>query len=239
MGVVLLVGCVLVAYSIPASILITIILIKPQLFVITVTSSLFWILSWLFTTCIWSLFTVLHSLPFSLLLLGTISQEAARIIFIRYYFVASRGFSVVGLHALQYPLTDLYSGISSGIGYGLMHISVLYASVFMYAGEYGAYFYDNCPAFSAFTLAAWNGCFFGIIQISLSIQMLDALRRRTPSRLILPLFTHLLAIAATMLNSINGGCWISLSMLLLITIFAVLNGRWIILQPDYASKKRL
>jgi len=111
--------------------------------------------------------------------------------------------------------------------------------VFFYAGEHGALFYDECPSFSAFTLNAWNGFFFGFIHICLMILVWDALRRGMIRRLAVPISTHLLAATATIMNDVDNGCWISLSMLLLLSMSCAANVRWVITQTDYASRKRL
>jgi len=243
MAALLLLGCLLVAYSIPLSVFFLVIVNKPQLVVIVIASSFFWLCSFVLTTILWSIFTLLHSVPFLLILLGTILQEIARLIFVRGYFVSSRGFSVVGLHALLYPLSDLYAALSGGVGFGLIQISVIYGPLFFYAGEFGSLFDDNCPQFSLFTLSAWNGCLFGFLQLSLMIQAFDAMRRMGEKKLqigiVRPFFFHLSAASITIFNTIENGCIISLPLLLLLTVFSSVTAVLMVMQPDYASKKRL
>jgi hypothetical protein len=148
----------------------------------------------------------------------------------------SRSFSVVSLHALLYPLTDLFAAVAAGLGFAFAHISIVFAAVFLYASEMGALFTDSCSLFSVFSLSAWNAFFFGLLHIALMLLQLDAVRRQERRKMSTPIALHILAAVAMIIGSNN--CIVSLFLLLCVTAAAIALTAVTLLQPDYASRKR-
>ena len=148
---------------------------------------------------------------------------------------------MVSLHALLYPLTDLYAAIAGGVGFAFAHVSIVFAALFLYAGEYGALFTESCPDISQFSLSAWHGFFFGVLHVCLMLLQLDAGRRQLRRRKTTPFTLHLLAAVALSISSTNTvahGCLVSIFLLLCVTAAAVALAAMTLMQPDYASRKR-
>lgn len=185
MGVLLLTGCVLVAYSVPTVVFFALVVHRPQLLVTCISAAFAWLLSFVLTSFLWSLITALHTdeLSWAVIILTTVVQEIARLLFIKAYLHTSLSFRAVALHALLFPLTDLWAAMAAGVGFALMQISVIYAPVFAWSIEPGALFTAECPAMSTFTQSALTGSLLGILQIASFILALDAFRRTKPIKL--------------------------------------------------------
>ena len=248
MALLLLIGCLLVAYSIPAVLFIFTTSTRPQLVVLTIVASFTWLLSFLLSSFLWSLLPgdgddALRNENWPLLILGSFLQEVARVLLLIAYTSYVRAFSVVGLHALLYPLTDLFGAIALGLGFAFAHVLVVYGSVLAYAGEWGALYLPSspttCPSMSVFPVAAWTACFFGVMHIALMIMQLDSLRRRERRRLSTPFTLHMLAAVAVILStSVNQGCVVSLTLLAALTAVSVGLAWRVIQKSDYSSRKR-
>ena len=247
----LLLGCVLVAFSVPVVLFVATAARRAQLLVLTAVAALGWLAAFLVTTALWSLLPAesdesLRNATWPLLLLGSVLQEVARLLLLRAYTSYARSFSAVGLHALLFPLTDLYAAVSMGVGFAFAHSLVVYTPVLSYAGEWGALFTANsdvtCPTFSIFPLTAFTSCFFGILHIALMVTQLDNVRRGNAERrkLSTPLSLHLMAAVAVILSTqVRYGCLLSLALLASITAMAVGLAYSTVTQADYASRKRM
>ena len=246
MGFALLVGCLLVAYSLPCVLFVATTWRRPQLVVLTVVASLLWLASFVVTATLWSLLSSddMRQATYPLVLLGSVMQELARLLLLKGYIASARSFSVVSLHALLFPLSDLYAAIALGLGFAFAHVLVLYGPVLAYAGEYGALFpgdaaSGSCPAFSAFPLAAWSAFFFGALHLCLMVTQLDSLRRGARRKLSTPVSLHLLAALAVVLSTeVRYGCIVSLVLLAAVTAAAAALAALTLQQHDYASRKR-
>ena len=155
----------------------------------------------------------------------------------------ARSFSIVGLHALLYPLTDIYAALAAGLGFGLTHITVIHATIFFYSLEYGALFPADpatCPPFSLFTYSALSALLYGVLHLCLMVVQLDAVRRGVRRRLSTAVVLGLMAgIASVLCGVLSWGCVISLVLLLGVTMSAVMMALLTVQQEDYASRKRI
>ena len=248
MALLLLIGCLLVAYSLPVVLFVATTASRPQLLVLTVTSSFVWLLSFLLTSFLWSLLPhdsddSLRNETWPLVLMGSFFQEVVRLLLLLAYTAYARSFSVVGLHALLFPLTDLFAAIALGVGFAFAHTLVVYGSVLAYAGEWGALYLPSsattCPGMSVFPVTAWSACLFGAFHIALMIVQLDSVRRRDRRKWTTPITLHLIAAVAVILSpSVRWGCYVSLALLGGVTSMAVALAWGTIQRSDYASRKR-
>ena len=248
MALLLLIGCLLVAYSIPVVLFLATTAARPQLLVLTVTSAFVWLLSFLLTSFLWSLLPhdsddSLRNETWPLVLMGSFFQEVARLLLLLSYTVYARSFSVVGLHALLFPLTDLYAAIALGLGFAFAHVLIVYGSVLSYAGEWGALYLPSsattCPGLSVFPVTAWTACLFGVFHIALMVVQLDSVRRGDRRKWSTPITLHLIAAVAVILGpSVHWGCYIALALLAGVTSMALALAWATIQRRDYASRKR-
>ena len=161
----------------------------------------------------------------------------------RVYSATARSFSVVGLHALLYPLTDIYAALATGLGFALTHITVIHASIFFYSLEYGALFSADpatCPPFSLFTSTALTALLTGLLHPLLTVLQLDAVRRGKRRRMTSAVVLGMMAAIATVLSGVlSWGCVVSLVLLLCVVVAAGMLALLTVQQDDYASRKRV
>ena len=67
---------------------------------------------------------------------------------------------------------DIFSSLSAGVGYALMHGLLIYGSVISYAGGPGTLFSDNCPDISSYIVSSLTAAGFGILDICLMVKLL-------------------------------------------------------------------
>ena len=155
----------------------------------------------------------------------------------------ARSFSVVGLHALLYPLTDIYAALAAGLGFGLTHITVVHATLFFYSLEYGALFAadtNTCPPFSLFTASALTALLYGVLHPLLMILQLDAVRRGNRRKMTSAVVLGMMAaITSVMTSVVSWGCVVSLVLLLCVVVAAGMLTLLTVQLDDYASRKRI
>jgi hypothetical protein len=194
MGYLLLAGCMLVAFSVPLVLSLSLVFRRPQLLVTSVVASFAWLIAFSISSILWSAFTGVHNNEYSWIsvVLTVVLQEVMRLMFVRAYFYTGQSFAAVGLHALMYPLIDVWGALASGLGFAVAQTTVLYAPVFMWAGEHGAMFVPTCSSMSVFTQSAATASCSGLIQLAAFIVAMDAMRRRKLVLLSLPYAVNLL-----------------------------------------------
>ena len=155
----------------------------------------------------------------------------------------ARSFAVVGLHALLYPLTDIYAALSAGLGFGLTHITVVHASLFFYSLEHGALFAADpatCPPFSLFTSSALQALLYGVLHVLLMVLQLDAVRRGVRRKMTSAVVLGMAAAVATVLGGVlSWGCVVSFVLLLSVVVATGTLALLTVMQDDYASRKRV
>ena len=85
MGWVHLLGCCLVAYSVPGVLFFATTATRPQLLVICILAGFTWLLTFLITSFLWSMFEFMQQDPWSIVIVGAVLQEIARIYFLKAY----------------------------------------------------------------------------------------------------------------------------------------------------------
>lgn len=176
----LLAGCMLVAFSMPLVLSCSLIFRRPQLLVISIIAAFVWLIAFSLSAVLWSLFTGVHDNEYSWLsiVLTVICQEIARLMFIRAYFYTAQSFAAASLNSLMFPLTDCWAALAAGLGFAIAQTSVVYAPIFMWAGEHGAMFVPTCQDMSVFTQSAATAACCGLIQLPSFIVAMDAMRSR-------------------------------------------------------------
>lgn len=146
---------------------------------------------------------------------------------------------------LRLELNDWACGIASGVGFGGMHAVLLYGTLLASeVGNVGTLYQLSCLGIPGLMLSAMNALMFSILDmvwmfftffgmrlrksgsalssISTSFGSYLGYSKSSGNKALLICFaTHLAAAFATMPNSFQGGCTISLPLLVLIVIFTV------------------
>lgn len=140
-------GCALLAFSAPCALSFQIVFKKPVLTVIAVFSAGYWLLSCLITSLFWIIFPVLQSRMSISVVMGTFLQEVSRWCLLTSYRWLSRLVDKEkAASSSSLPLDDLACSIASGVGFGFMHILVVYGSLLGSSISRATLFVDTCPS---------------------------------------------------------------------------------------------
>jgi len=129
MGLGLFAGCSLVGFCVPFAVFVLLVAWRAQLLIVAITSSFFWLVSMVFASLVWFVIPVLNQNNWLMVPFGVLCQEFARYFFFRCYAQAEGSFSVVGTNAISFPLTDFYSAVAAGLGYGSLHTIMIYGTI--------------------------------------------------------------------------------------------------------------
>uniref|UniRef100_A0A7S0L1A4 Uncharacterized protein n=1 Tax=Coccolithus braarudii TaxID=221442 RepID=A0A7S0L1A4_9EUKA len=228
MGALELSAYVAVAFSPAAVIFFTIVAPSSELIVLMVLSAFMWLVSISLVSSIWMLLWPLQSYFSILLIYAVVLQELFRWLV---YLTFSRLMHIlVGAGAQNIPgsaLRVVPTAVASGLGFGLVQVFVTYGDVLWRALDPGTVYTESCPMLSWFNLNAVYSAIFIILNVLLSIVgWTVAYPRRCIKYSTAMLSLHILASAATLLNSAEGtpisGCAIVLMVLISVLLMAAL-----------------
>jgi len=233
-------GCVLVAYSVPFAFFCLLIARKPVLLVVCLISAGFCLGSLFVSSIIWRVIPSLQESKHAAatLVISTTLVELTRVAFLRIYARAERGFAAVSTNAIVFPMTDLYSGLAAGVGFGVTSTALIHGAVLASARGPGTHFSPECPEMSTIQLTAWYALCFNIMHICWMVISLDGLRIRGFYRIVFVVAAHLFAALSTMVSKRRSGCIGSLTLVGVTTLASVTAMAWVIRQPLYRSRKR-
>jgi len=223
MGVVLFLGCFLIAYTLPIFLFINIVTKRSQLVIITISAAFFWLLSVMVASAIWALVgnNSKDLLPMAATI-GVIFQEAGRYSFYRMYIAAESKIKVLtnnpGGPKLVLPLNDVSSALAAGIGVGGMNAVLFHGAVLASSTGRGTYYLDSCTGMNIFFTSAITALLYEVLHISLMHMGFVAFRKNSYGLMTIVVLVHLSASATTWLNttSFDYGCAWSLSLLTII-----------------------
>jgi len=238
MSAVLLAGCVMVAFGVPATVFSIVILRKAQLVIICIIASFFWLVSFLVASLLWWMITPMQSEHWAVVLLGVVAQEISRFIFFQNYVKHENTFSVIGTNSVSYPLIDFYSALAAGVGFGGAYVVMVYGSILAFSSGPGTLFANSCPNFSTFVVSSWLSLAFSVLHMFLMIIAFDAYRRRSVPRTLGVICPHITASLLTLLNERSGGCVLSIPLIYLVVAAVGIYLFWVIRQTDYRSKRK-
>lgn len=134
---------------------------------------------------------------------------------------------------------DLPAAVGMGSGAGLLLIVMRYGAVIATAAGRQAWYYDTCPAMSAYVLTSFESLMTGLLHVELTVLLLDALRRRSAMRASVPVAMHILFSAIQALTAVQNGC----VAILPIQALVVIGGAWacyrVVTAPDYTGKRQV
>lgn len=134
---------------------------------------------------------------------------------------------------------DLPAAIGMGCGAGLLLIVMRYGAVIATAAGRQAWYYDTCPAMSAYVLTSFESLMTGLLHVELTVLLLDSLRRRSILRAALPVAMHTLFSAIGALTAVQDGC----VAILPIQASVILGGAWacyrVVRAPDYTGRRQV
>eukprot|EP00475_Leptophrys_vorax_P041710 TRINITY_DN7871_c0_g1_i1.p1 TRINITY_DN7871_c0_g1~~TRINITY_DN7871_c0_g1_i1.p1 ORF type:complete len:240 (-),score=62.77 TRINITY_DN7871_c0_g1_i1:33-752(-) len=238
MGFVLWLGCVLVAYALPAVVFIMFVTKRQQLVIISIAAAFFWLFSVLVAALLWTAITPLQTV-YGVVVPGfVVVQEIARYGFFKFYEKSERTFAVTSTNLVVFPLSDLSSSIAAGVGFAGIHGLIMYGGVLAQSIGIGSLVSTACPEMSLYVLSALSAFFIQNIQMALMVIAFDAFRRKSLLRMLIVWSLHMVSALVTLLNLSNHGCAGSLPILACMMLLSYFTAWRTIHQSDYRSKNR-
>jgi anterior pharynx defective protein 1 len=214
MGYLLFFGCLFIAFG-PAFATFVLVLIKnPQLVIISIGSSFFWLCSLLIASIWWYIIPPLRYSFFWVIPWTIFFQEALRIVFYKLYSKGEIGLvnSTKTSHLTSHP-DHLKTALAFGVGSGVTDSLITYISILWESTGPGTYMSPSCPSISLFLLSSIYSLFFVLFHIFWAILSFDSWRKRDWKKLGAVAGTHLVASLLTLLNLPGGNCFASLFLL--------------------------
>jgi anterior pharynx defective protein 1 len=136
---------------------------------------------------------------------------------------------------------DLAAALAAGCGWGLMHTVMAFGAALSASAGEEAWFRPACPALNAFALTAATALLYTGLHVALTVQALDAFRRRSAARALTAPVLHVAFALTALLGEASpppfaGACAALLPLLLLELGAAVLWAVFgVIRRPEYAA----
>eukprot|EP01083_Nonionella_stella_P004801 13998_1 len=227
-------GCCMVAFCAPLALLIFIIAPKPQLIVLAITSSIFYLAAIMINTIIWKLLPFLQTSTTIFIMISVLIIETVRPIYFNYFNIGRRSFRTVSTNRVIFPLDDLTSAIASGYGWGLVHIFIYYIPYVSKSVGPGTYFNtDECEMFSVITKSAWFSYSIFLQHVFLMIIFYDAISKKSNLQWWFAVFLHLFS---SLWNELNVPC---LGLVIGQFVMSIAQGVWawhLIHKPKFRRK---
>jgi len=211
---------VLIAFGPAIAIFIFVLSKSPQLVIISIGSSFFWLLSLLVAAIWWYIIPPLRDIFFWIIPWTIFFQEGARILFFKLYTKGEKGLVRTAKTAQLTSHPDhLKVALAFGFGSGVTHSFITYVSVLWDSLGPGTAFSPSCPTVSLFLLSALYSLFFILFHIFWAVLSFDAYRKSNWKMIGAVAGSHLVASLLTMLNLPGASCFAALFLL-----FALLVG---------------
>lgn len=218
---------------------------KSFVVLLTLASAFYWLLILLIISVLFRAFTPLSDdlLSLSLALLVSVGIEQCA------------NWGVYGIHSKLVTLLSLMGRrtghrftsidaiwLSFGIGFGhaLTHSLFFFVSL-LEAMDHDATLYDfeTCPKLSIFNAAALSTLGFCLFHVFSTIVFLNGFPKSNKMQISLPPITHFIASLATLINSKENGCLISIPILLafgMFYLFWAAHLTWIEIRTQFQSR---
>mmetsp|Transcript_3095 Transcript_3095/g.5741 ORF Transcript_3095/g.5741 Transcript_3095/m.5741 type:complete len:258 (-) Transcript_3095:16-789(-) len=228
------IGSIIVAFG-PAAMYLLLIYDAPQLFIVFIASSFFFLVAQMFAGVVWVVVFPLRTVLAFQLVVRVAFVEASRFFYLKLYKFTEEGFTVKQTEAKLFPLQDVST---AGLGFGAMDTVSLYGLILSHSTDPATLYSANCPQMSTFTLVAWLSLLFQMLHILLMILAKDAYRRASVPRAVCMLGLHLAATLLTLLAGRRNGCLALLPAEGFVVVLAGLMLAVIVRQKEYRSYMR-
>lgn len=239
MGYALFFGCMFIAFGPAIAIFYFNISKNPQLIILTIGSSFFWLISILLASVWWYIIPPLQDFLFWTILWSVFFQETGRLLFFKVYSLAQKGVISSNVqqtsHLMSHP-DSFATSIAFGIGTGVTYCCVMYLSVLWEATGPGTYFSPSCPSISIFILSAVLSFCFILFHVFWSIFSFDGFRQKSYWKLLAVFLCHLSASSLTMLNIQGGSCVASLILIFLLLIVSAIATWFVMINRNFLGR---
>ena len=214
-------GTTTVALSPAVVLLVTVVLERPELVILSIGSACVWLLAITLCAVFWWA-TAAAGVVSQLVLVvvfGVLVQEASRWLSYALYLKLLHGLRSVGLQPAQSSIDKLHASapaaVANGVGIGVVQVFVMYGDVAARTLLPGGLYTEACDSLSLFAVDALLSLGMLLLNVLLSLLGWTAAYPRRSRKLVGALLgLHLLASASTLLNSPQvypaNGCAVAL-----------------------------
>jgi Aph-1 protein len=240
MGVLLFWGCIFLAYSPAATLLLGYVSRRSALLILSIIAAFLWLLAIFASSIIWIIIPPLKQVHGWTSTITTIIEEAARYGMILLYVRTEDQADKLKRGNSPKLFNDCAGAISMGVGYGLMQTVMMYGGIIASSVGEAAFYLPTCSQFSVYTLSAVNALYYNILNITFTIILLDGYRRQRKLNLVFPVILHLaFGYISLSNNSVNNGCVASISVNAILVLISVAWAVYIVIRPDYAAAAQI
>ena len=230
-------GCLGVAYGVPIALFFSLCIRQAQLVVVMLAAATSLLIALLASGLVWYILSPLRGQTMLFMPLLVIAIEVVRYYFFRLYCRIERQFGAVATNAVSYPLSDFYSSLAAGVGFGAAYTLAIYASIFAEATGPGVVFSATCPYMSTFVFSAWHACLLNIAHVALSVISFDAWQRRYWPKLTVLWMLHFVVACSPLLLSTSHGCALALLLAVIATGASIFYAIYVTGAREYLANK--
>lgn len=220
MGFRLLIGCLLIAYAVPLTVLVLLIRQRAQLIIIAIAAAFVWLIQMLLCAGLWVAIPPLQDSLGFVVMVGVTAQETTRYLFFNYYAKGEMHIAATVSAADEFPLTDIYTAVAAGTGTGALHTLLHYGALLPQSLESGQIFTDKCSPLSLVVLSAWMALAYNCFHLCFMLIGFDAYRHRSTFKIAVLWLLHYCVSLLSLGSTVENGCtWVlPLEMLLVVAI---------------------
>lgn len=230
-------GCLLLAFGPPAALALTMLSYR-HLCIVLIVSCFFSLSGQLVAACVWAAVIPLRSSRAFNIVSRVVGAELARYVLFRTYREAEAGFSVTTLRGKHFPMRDMASSITAGLGFGATSTAVVMAPVLRHSVGPAALSSDRCETIPAFALISATALSEQIVALPLMLLGFDAYRRGSVAQVAAVAALHLASSLSVLSNAAHEGCRAALAAHWSITVIACASAVLVTRRLDYRSPIR-
>jgi hypothetical protein len=134
---------------------------------------------------------------------------------------------------------DLSAGIAAGLGFSFMHTIMMYGSVLLASSGEATWYAETCPGLSMFVVTALQALCYHGLHVLMMIWAMDAYRRWTWSRTLMPFVVHPIFALLGVLVEVQNGCVAVFPSQLAVLVLLGIGVVRLVRAPDYTARKQL
>ena len=180
---------------------------RPELVILSIIGAFAYLVALLLSSIVWAAIPPLRHEAAVTIVVGVLCQGLLRSVLFRLYHRTEVLIKSVNHPVLHMPLNDVTSSLSAGVGFGLMHCTMLFGSVLASAtSDPGVLYLSSCRATPLLLVLAFMALAFTLLDLAFMALTFLYLRRRRTERLWVILALHLTAAALVWLLRVCGVC---------------------------------
>jgi len=227
-------GCLFYAYCVPFVFLLFVIGSKPQNVVVAISSMAFYLGAIMLNSILWKLLPFLQSSQVIFIIIGVLVIEGVRWLYYRFYSKFHKSFEVISTNKVIFPMNDLFGAMSSGFGWGVVHILLFYSPIISKSIGPGTYFrFSTCSTFSVISEAVYLTPAFFIQHVCLMVIFFHGFYKKSTLQWWIAMFLHLFA---SLWSDVEPNCTTLVIGEYVIVVAEITLAWYLVHKPEYRRK---